>query len=65
MLLVEGYSETGLFRYLSNQVFRIRNFENAEAVRVSFFSKCSKFNLDFKIGTTKKGKFLVSDIIAS
>ena len=34
--------------------------------RSSFFSKCSKFNLDFKIGTkNKKKKFFVSEIIAS
>ena len=50
MLLVEGSSEIGLFRHLSNHVFRVRNFGNTNAVRVIFFSKNSKFNLDFKKG---------------
>ena len=48
MLLVEVFSETSLFRHLSNQVFRVTNFRNAEAVRVNFFSKYSKLNVFFK-----------------
>ena len=49
MFLVEGSSETWLFRHLSNHVFGVRNFGNTKAARVIFFfSKCSKFSLDFK-----------------
>ena len=38
MLIVEGSSEMGVFRHLSNQ----------KAVTVIFHSKCLKFNIDFK-----------------
>ena len=48
MLLVEGSSETGHFRHLTNQVFGVRKFRNTKAIRVIFFSKCLKFNLNFK-----------------
>ena len=48
MLLVEGSSETGLFRHLSNLVFGVDNFENTKTKGVIFFSKCLKFKLDFK-----------------
>ena len=37
MLLVEGSSETGLFRLLSDHLFRLRNFGNKKAGRVLFF----------------------------
>ena len=36
MFLVEEFSETGLFRHLSNHVFEVRNFGNKKAVRVIF-----------------------------
>ena len=42
VLLVERSSETGLFRHLSNHVFRVRNFGNTKAVRVIFFFKMFK-----------------------
>ena len=48
MLIFDGSSEMGLFRHLCNYVFRVRNFGNTEGVRVIFFTKCSKLNLDFK-----------------
>ena len=48
MLLFEGSSETGLFRHLSNYVFRVRNFGNTKSMRIIFVPKCSKFNLDIK-----------------
>ena len=38
----------GTFQILFNQVFRVGNFGNAKALRVIFFSKCSKLNLTFK-----------------
>ena len=46
MLLVEGSFETGLFRHLSNYVFGVHNFGNTKAMRVFFFWKRSKFQLD-------------------
>ena len=42
MLLLEGSSETGSFRHLSNHVLRVRNFGNTKALRVIFFSKMFK-----------------------
>ena len=48
MLLLEGSSEAGLFRHLSNLVFGVRHVRNIKARRVIFFSKYLKFNLDFK-----------------
>ena len=66
MLLVEQSSETGRFRHLSGQVFRVRNFGNAKAARVIFFfSKYSKFNVAFENAAKTREKFLISEIIAS
>ena len=48
MLLVEGFSERGLFRHLSDYGFRVRNLEIKKLWGSSFFSKCSKFILIFK-----------------
>ena len=48
VFLVERCSETGCFRHLSNNVFGVGKFHNTKAMRVIFFSKCLKFNLDFK-----------------
>ena len=36
MLLFKGSSETGIFRHLSNHVFRVRNFANTKSMRVIF-----------------------------
>ena len=41
-LLVEGYSETILFRDLSDHVIGGRNFENRKSMRVIFFFKIFK-----------------------
>ena len=48
MLLVDGSSETGLFRHLSDHVFGGLNFGNTKSMRVIFFPKYLKFILDFK-----------------
>ena len=48
MLLVEASSETGLFRHLSNHVFRVRNFGNTKAVRIIFCSKMFKIESRFQ-----------------
>ena len=49
MLLVEGFSETVLFRQLRDYVFGLRNFGNRKHMTVIFFfSKYLKFKLDFK-----------------
>ena len=65
MLVVEKSSETWLYRHFFNHVFRVRIFANEKAVRVIFFSKYSKFNLDFRIAAKNWEKvFFVSEIIA-
>ena len=49
MLLVEGSSETGLVRDLSNTFFGVRNFENKLALGIiCFLWKRSKLNVDVK-----------------
>ena len=48
MLLVEGLGETGVFRDLSDHAFGVRNFGNTKTIRLTFFSKYLKFNLNFK-----------------
>ena len=57
MLIVDGSSEMGLFRHLCNYVLRVRNFGNPKGVRVIFFSKCSKLNLDFKTSAKNEESF--------
>ena len=52
MLLVEGSSETALFRHLFNHVFGVRNFRNTSAMTVIFFWKYLKLNLDSKNAST-------------
>ena len=37
VLLVEGSSEKGLFRHLSDYVFGVRNFGNKKRMRVIFY----------------------------
>ena len=65
MLLVERFSETGIFKHLSDYVFGVRTFEITKSMRVTFFPKCSKFNLDFKHGANNLEKVFVSAIIVS
>ena len=66
ILLVEGCSETGLFRHLFIHLFRVRNFGNTKPVRVIFFfSKHSKFNLDFKNAAKNWEKVFVFERIPS
>ena len=48
MFLVEGSSDTGLFRHLSNYVFQVRNIGNTKSMRVMFFGKHLQFKLYFK-----------------
>ena len=52
MLLDEGSSEMGLFRHLSDYVFVVPNIGNGKSMRVIFFSKCLKLNLNFKNSAT-------------
>ena len=65
MLVVQGSSETELFRHLSNHAFGVRNFGDTKALRVTFFSKRSKLRLDFKNSAKNKENFLICEIIAS
>ena len=39
MLLVEGSSETGLFRHLPDKVFGLAKFENTKSMKVIFCFK--------------------------
>ena len=48
MLLVEGSTQTEHFRHLSDYVFGVRNFENTKSMRVIFFSKFLRFQVDFE-----------------
>ena len=45
--------------------FGVRNFGNTSAMRVIFFSKCSKFELDFKNEKKIQKKLFVFEILAS
>ena len=46
MLIVKGYSETGLLREWLNQVFDSLKFESTLAMTIIFFSKCLKLDVD-------------------
>ena len=48
MLIVEGSSETGIFRHLSDYVFGVRNFGNTKSLVAIFFSQYLKFNVDLE-----------------
>ena len=48
MLLVEGFSQTGLFRHLSDYVLGVPNFEIRKSMRSWFVAKYWKFMLDFR-----------------
>ena len=66
MLLVEGSSETRLFRRLSDHVFGVRKFGNTKSMRVIFFFKKFKIYCGFQKCTKKLRKSLFfSEIIAS
>ena len=52
MLLFEGSSETGHFRYLSHNAFGVHQLKNTSAITVIFSWKYSKLNLNFE--TEKK-----------
>ena len=45
--LDEASSETGLFRYLCDYIFGLRNFKNTKSMTVNFFSKSLNLFLDF------------------
>ena len=48
MLFVEGSSETGLFRHLSDHFFGDRNFRNIKSMKVIIFRKILKSYARFK-----------------
>ena len=48
MLLVEGSSQTGLLRHLSDNFFAVRNFGNTKSIRVIFFLKLFKISYRFR-----------------
>ena len=66
MLLVEGSSETGLFRHLSNHIFSVRNWGNTKAMRVILFFKTWKISRRYrKLQQNFEKNFSVSEIIPS
>ena len=66
MLLVEVSSETGLFKHLSDLDFGVCTFGITKSMRFVSFSKCSKFNLDFKYAAKNiENVFFFSEIVAS
>ena len=64
LLLVEGSSETGLFRYLSSHVFGVRNFRNTLAMRVIFCLEMFKISCRFQKLKKKREKIFGFEIIA-
>ena len=64
ILLVEGLSETGRFRQLSNHIFGVRNFGNISAMRVNFFKRIPNLIYISKIQKTFPKNFLVFEVIA-
>ena len=65
MLLVEGSSETGFLRHLSNDVFWTLKFKNTSGRSVILFKKCSKLNLNLENAKKKLQIIFVSEIIGS
>ena len=64
MVLVEGFSQTQLFRHLSDHVFGVRNFGNTKWKTVIFFSKCLKVIVALKNAAKKWGKVFIFEITA-
>ena len=65
MFLVEGSSETGLFRHLSNHIFRSPSVQKHIIYQGHLlFWKCCKFNQDFH-NAIKIGKMYFSFLFAS
>ena len=61
MLTVYTSSDTGLFKHLSNHALHILQsiiFETNQLWGSYFFSKCSKFDVDFRNGKKNWKKFL-------
>ena len=48
MLLVEGFSQTRLFRHLSDHVIRVGNFEIRKSMQVIIFVKMFKISARFQ-----------------
>ena len=63
MLLVERLSGTDFLDNYLTTSFGVHYFGNISAIRVIFFAKCSKFNIDFKNADKNRGKLFVFEII--
>ena len=59
MLLVEGMSETGLFRHLSDDVSKVVILENQNLIGWSFFSEYLKFYFSFQNSSKKFRKSFI------
>ena len=58
MLIVEWFSETGLFRHLPNYVFSVRNFGNAKSIGIIFSFQIFKISSRFQKWRKKRELFL-------
>ena len=56
MLLVEASSQEDFLDNYLTTPFWVRNFLIAEALKVTFFLKCSKYNIDLKNAENNAGK---------
>ena len=65
MLLAKGFSQTVLFRHLSDNVFRVRNLKNTKSMRQSFGLNVQNFIWISKLRQEIDKKFFVSEISAS
>ena len=64
IFLLERSSEIGFLYNYQTTFFGVRNFRNISQMRFILFSKCSKFNIDFKIQSKLEKTFFLSAIIA-
>ena len=65
ILVVEGSSETGVFRHLFNHVFRARSSRETSAMRAMVFWKCSNLIYILKLQKKDDKTIFVSETIAS
>ena len=65
MLLVEGLSGTDFLDNFLTTSFGVHYFGKISAIRVIFFAKCSKFDIDFKNVDKNSKMCFVFEIIVS
>ena len=58
MLTVKGCSERSFLESGLNKSFTVCNFRNKVAMKITFFSKCLKFDVDSRNGRKKSEKIV-------